>query len=61
MAAKNPTIPIRNLDYIRRNPHTQPLKGHLVAEAFDDVSSTVGQLQAQIKALQETVAKLAKP
>jgi hypothetical protein len=64
MANQNPTLNIKNLNYIQRaTPGT--LKPHLVAEAFQDVQSAYGQqgaaiatLQTQLAAALERIAKL---
>jgi len=42
-------IAYRNLNYIRSTK--EPLKPHLVAETFDDVSIAVGKLQDQINGI----------
>lgn len=41
-------IPYRNLNYIRSTK--EPIKGHLLAEALDDISNAFGQLHTTVAA-----------
>ena len=63
MPNQNPTLNIRNLNYIQ-NAKIGALKPHLVSEAFQDVQNAYGQQGAQIITLQtqlaDALARIAK-
>lgn len=53
MSAK---INFKNLNYIRATK--EPIKGHLLAECFDDVNQAFGNLHAQVIDLTAQLAQL---